>query len=310
MNNLLLAMLLLTGATTPTTPVETPTSSEIVEEVPSTPSNVPTTTVIEYTKDSVIDNVVTLVPRINEDQTIDLLLEIDLPFGYVIYDDKDTNYIEGILVNETYLTDYVIVNYDSTQNYTIIVKTAYAPDITGELAKLQDGDWSLVFQNPLTTIQIIYYVLATIILIITFVITKKDSKKKLKNAEDVASASEKITEENTQKMMTASLEILSKTIAPVLSKLETANSTIIKALALLASNSKEAPLQILNLLESFVQGSDMTSLVEEIKANILTKLEADKEAKQKVLKALETITDSQEVTTHDETTKKETKSVF
>lgn len=265
---------------------------------------------IEYMKGSVVENVLTLSTRTNEDETVDLLLEFNFPFGYTIYDDADTAYIDGLLVNGNYLSDYTIPNYVAETDYTITVKTAYMNDITGSLAKLQDGNWSLIFKNPLTTIQITYYVLATLTVVITFIITKKDTKKRLKNADDVIGTVGGITEKGKDELVNSSIELLSKTIQPLLQRLELSNNTIIKALALMSSNSKDAPLQILNLLESYVQGSDISQLVDTIKEELLSKLAVERELKQKTLKALETITESQEVKKDEQSTQKETKSIF
>ena len=98
---------------------------------------------VNYTTDSVCtDEILTFEEiTVNETESLKVSLKDDV-LGYTVYDDPETDYIDGIKYNDTWLaSDYIIPNYKNIPNLTLTVKVVYADNGYGTLMKILDGNF-------------------------------------------------------------------------------------------------------------------------------------------------------------------------
>ena len=255
---------------------------------------------VEYTSDSVIVQGIGYdVHESSTEENIVVEITVDLPLGYVVYDNPETAYIDGIKVNEEYLrSDYLVEHYDYTKPLTILVKTTYDKGIAGIVASMQDGnyDYSELLSNPIMVIQGLYYVLAALSIVLGGLGILKSKKYKATSSEQWKTAADQYLETalNTSKEQTIKimLDFLNTNILPVLKQALTNDQKIIQAIALQTSKDDKAPVAILNLLQEISNSADTDKAINEAKIA----LEESKIAKDKALaetkQALEEIANS------------------
>ena len=255
---------------------------------------------VEYTSDSVIVQGIGYdVHESSTEENIVVEITVDLPLGYVVYDNPETAYIDGIKVNEEYLSsDYLVEHYDYTKPLTILVKTTYDKGIAGIVASMQDGnyDYSELLSNPIMVIQGLYYVLAALSIVLGGLGILKSKKYKATSSEQWKNAADQYLEAalNTSKEQTIKimLDFLNTNILPVLKQALTNDQKIIQAIALQTSKDDKAPVAILNLLQEISNTADTAKVINEAKQA----LEESKIAKDKALaetkQALEEIANS------------------
>lgn len=235
------------------------------------------TPTITFTSDSVYtdENVLTLeIQNVYEEDEIvsqNLIMTPRTLLGYEIYDDKETPYIDGILFDNSTVYDWTIENFDGSVEHIISVKTVYTNDVAGMLAAAKNGNWAIALSNPLVLLQLFYYILAAISLILGGFGLAKAKKQKVKTAEDIATAVEEKATASLEVIENNVTEYVTTTLAPVLVNMESRIHAIIEALILAQSNDPNAKLAIVNLLKNVSVES-----LEEI-SNTITK--AIKEAK-------------------------------
>ena len=255
---------------------------------------------VEYTSDSVIVQGIGYdVHESSTEENIVVEITVDLPLGYVVYDNPETAYIDGIKVNEEYLnSNYLVEHYDYTKPLTILVKTTYDKGIAGIVASMQDGnyDYSELLSNPIMVIQGLYYVLAALSIVLGGLGILKSKKYKATSSEQWKNAADQYLETalNTSKEQTIKimLDFLNTNILPVLKQALTNDQKIIQAIALQTSKDDKAPVAILNLLQEISNTADTDKAINEAKIA----LEESKIAKDKALaetkQALEEIANS------------------
>ena len=193
------------------------------------------TPTVQFTSDSVYvkDNILSVEIRENlsddEEHTLiskDLILKENHLLGYTIYDNKDTDYIDGLKVDGNYVFGWRVENFDDSVEHIIQVKTVYTDDAAGMLVAAKDGDWSKLLSNPLIIVQLGYYVLAALSIILGGFGLFKSKKKKIRDHNQIAKA---VTEQ-AEMAKNALIETAVEIITPLFEKLGNQNASIIKAL--------------------------------------------------------------------------------
>jgi hypothetical protein len=252
---------------------------------------------LTYTADSVVSDYVYMEPGYDElKQQLYFELVFDLPDGYTIYDKEDTPYIDGVKINGEYLATrpYKVYITDPLVNYTVLVKVVYEDSAAGVLAKLQNGDASLLdlFDNPVMLMQIAYYALAVFSIIFGAVIAAKSRKHKSKTSTDIAnetvSAVTSAGAATKEELTSAVTSIILDNIAPVLNACVHSNANVVKAIALSNSKSKDAPITLLDVL-SDSSNIDITNLLTNLKNEAIAKIESEETERANTLSALQTI---------------------
>lgn len=267
----------------------------------------PTEPTITYTSDSVISEGVSLnVLETSTEDNVIVKVVVDLPMGYVIYDDASTSYIDGIKVNDEYLgSDYLIQNYDANQNYTILVKTTYSRGIAGIVASIQDGtyDYGKIFSNPVMIFQIIYYVIAIIAVIISGILASKSKKWK-----SITTANWQTVAENKMKEMQArtteqNMKYFSENLMPLIKTILSNEQNIVKSIAISMNKDKNAPIAVLDILQEVSSNVDTDKIISEAKESLE---EANKAKEEAIAKANKELDELSKITESTETVKTDT----
>lgn len=253
-----------------------------------------TTPAITFTNDSVYKNENVLILEVQNNYEEDVLVSKDLlikerhMLGYIIYDNPETAYIDGLKFDNQYVYNWTVKDYDDTVNHTFLVKTVYTDDFAGMFAAGKDGDWSKLMANPLTVIQIIYYVLAAVSLILGGFGLFSARKKKAKTSEEIATAvSTKATEAGND-LKEESLELLNNTISPIIAKLQEQNQALIQAFILAQSGDPDAKLALIKLLNK-VSSEDINDIVNNI-TKAIEKIKISKaKTKEEAIKVIDNI---------------------
>lgn len=218
--------------------------------------------------------------------TKNVYLEIidDLPAGYVIYDSPDTPYIDGIRVNgNTVDSTKFAIDWTQDINYEVIVKVDYAEGILGDLARMSDGtyDWTKLLENPVGLLMALYYVLATLSVIIGIFAMWRGKNKKVKTADEISKSVE-------EKAHESAMNIINNQVLPIVTSFQNTSQALVKAFALTTSKSKEAPTALLDVLQT-VSSTDAASAIEQAKATIANDRAAADAARQETLEKLQSI---------------------
>lgn len=220
---------------------------------------------IQFTTDSVYtkENIIT-ISDVSVDETTGLYtmyLEEDKLLGYCIYDNPETSYIDGLKFDNEYVTDWVVSGVDFSIEHTFYIKTTYTDDAAGMLMAAKDGDWSRLLSNPVILLQLVYYIVAFVSIVIGGFGLVKSKNKKVKTAEEIASAVAKQATVAKDQLVETTIAL----ITPVFEKLNNQNADIIKALVMSKSKDNADTLALLDLLKDSQTGEDITALVERIK---------------------------------------------
>ena len=134
-----------------------------------------------------VDEVTGEVTEELEEQEIiskSLLLKENHLLGCMIYDNPDTEYVDGLKIDDQWVTDWMVENYDDSIEHVLKIKTVYTEDVSGMLLAAKDGDWSKILSNPLILLQIFYYLLAALSIIGGAIGLVKVKGKKVKSAKE------------------------------------------------------------------------------------------------------------------------------
>ena len=220
---------------------------------------------IIYTDDSVVWS------GIYTDASIDLLskqvlfvINVDLPAGYVVYDDPSTEYIDGIRLNGNTVTSYrVPIDYTQDVDYELVVRTVYAEGVLGTLAQMSDGtyNWLQLLENPVGLLMAGYYIIATVAVIVSLIAALKGRGAKVKTANEISK------EVNATAEATVN-SIIDEKVLPIVAAFQNTSQSLVKAFALTTSKSKDAPVALLDVLQS-VSNMDAVSAIEEARAQLI-----------------------------------------
>ena len=256
--------------------------------------------IVKYTSDSVLSEGVYLEPGYDE-LTKQLYFEIvvDLPDGYTIFDKENTPYIDGIKINEEFLNiprPYKVSLTDPAVSYTVLVKIVYEDGIAGTVAKIQNGDASLLdlFDNPVMLMQVVYYILAAVSVILGAVITARSRKHKAKTSNDIASKTEAAVAAASgaakQELVDSVTALILEKIGPMLEACVHSNKNVVKAIAVSNSKAKDAPITLLDILEDS-SNLDVTELLNSLRLDAIAKIEASETERANTLNMLKAISE-------------------
>lgn len=243
-----------------------------------------------FTQDSVYtkDNVLTVSVETNPDYSKSLILKPNYVLGYEIYDNPDTPYIDGLKVDDNFVTDWRVDNFAPDLDHTITVKTVYSSGIDGMLASAKDGDLSALLSNPVTLLQLSYYLLAVISIVLGGFGLMKSKKTKIKSADDIAEAVTKQALASKEEISKAAISMLDTMVTPVFEKLNAQNQSIIEALVLAKSGKSEDVLAMIELLKKSAT-EDISIITDNIKKNIAEANKLADKTKQEAIKTIKEI---------------------
>lgn len=235
----------------------------------ATAVTIPTPT-ISYTSDSVYKEAsyITTTVTQEEDSSYTLHIEKTMTLGFCIYDNPDTEQIEGVKLDDKFITDWVIPNYDPTVEHTILVKTVYTDDVAGMFAAAANGDFSKLLSNPVMLMQIIYYFLAAASLIGSGIGIYKSRKNKAKTSKQIADEVSLSANASFLKVEGMVTDIFSTTVIPVIQQIQTQNHQILEALIISKNTDADSQIALVDLLKRAATDVDIESLAETTKENI------------------------------------------
>lgn len=244
----------------------------------------------KFTSDSVYkkDNILTVEVQKESDGDETLIFKQNYVLGYEIYDNPETPYIDGLKVDDNFVTDWKIEHFTVNIDHTITIKTVYSSGVDGMITAARDGDISKILANPLVLLQLGYYSLAAVSLIIGGFGLFKSRKLKLKSSEEIANAVTKQAELSKQKITDATIGILNNLVTPVFEKLKAQNQSIIEALVLAKSGKSEDIIAMIDLLKKSAS-EDISVITEQIKKSIEEANNLADKTKQEAIKVIKEI---------------------
>lgn len=257
---------------------------------------------IIYTDDSVITS------GIYTDGTVDVLskqvlfiIDVDLPAGYAVYDDPSTEYIDGIRLNGGTVNSYrVPIDHTQDVDFELVVRTVYAEGFLGTVAQMSDGtyNWTQLLENPIGLLMAAYYVLATVSVVVGIFAMFRGKNKKVKTADEISAKVHEAAD-------AAATQAIEQKILPIVTAIQGTSQSLVKAFALTTSKSKEAPVALLDVLQT-VSNADATAAIEEAKKRIAEdRANAEAEA-QRTKELLNNIAHTVQEVSNNETTQTET----
>lgn len=265
--HLLLATLAL--ATTPVAPISVKFTSDSV-----------------YTVESIISPKEVIAEETEGFYTI--ILEKDHLLGYTIYDNKDTEYIDGLKFDNAFVTNWMIEHVKLDEEHTILVKTVYTEDVAGMLAAAKDGDWSRLLSNPVTIFQLVYYKAATITLIVGGFGLFRSKRKKVKDHEQIASESASQVHNAAEVFKEEAIGVVTSIVTPVVNMVKDTRETMIKGFILAQSHNKTDSLQLIEMLKNSTD-MDVDKISDDIRKAITDKFELKEKAKKEAADAVAAI---------------------
>ena len=254
----------------------------------------PTIPTINYTSDSVVKEGVSLEQCTTETGDIEYNIIVDLPFGYAIYDNPDTQYIDGLQINGRWLESYENVDFRVGED-TLTVKTVYAEDFTGTLAQIHDGtfDWWSLLATPIGILTSVFSGTSIASMLGLAINIIRSKKLKVKDINEIAAESKKVAKEAVEKQNTmtqATLkEFLEGVLIPIVSEIRTEMRDVIKAVAISNSKQKDAPLSILEMLENDTSDAKVKAVIAEAREKFQKALEKEQQSKEAMMKQIDAI---------------------
>lgn len=248
---------------------------------------------VVYTYDSIRKDGVYAEPYVDIlTQTFGAQITTDLDFGICIYDDPETEEIDGLRVNGAPVTSLKIPMTGDPTDINIAVRLYYKEGVAGDLARISDGtfDWTILLSNPLVLLGALYYAIASITAVVASIAALKSKSKQVKSANEIASAVEERATESVSRLQDIMVAYLDEQVAPVLQRVVGSTQHLVKAMAISTSKSKDAPVAILDTLQE-VCDLDATNIIEQAKKSVLeadAKVLAHKTQVMQALNAMQT----------------------
>ena len=257
-------------------------ASGAVDETPAT-ITVPEYAVgIKYSEDSSSSKGISYETYIDPITfTVGFKIVENLPTGHIIYDDPETDYIDGIRINgETTTTLSVVV--EQGVHYEVVVRTVYEDNLLGDFAKIVDGnfDFKTLLDNPITLLMGTYYVLSILSIVFASAIALATKNKKVQTADDIAAKVDASAQAAVEKIRIEATETVLAEAQPILQNILDGVHNIITALTLSTSKSKDAPLAMLDTLQKSASSLDATAIIDNIRTTIADGIQRDAETKE------------------------------
>ena len=223
----------------------------------------------KYTSDSVVSEGFTYQvynDPISNQAGIELVP--DFGIGYVVYDDAETEIIDGIRINGSEVTSLRIpISADTTVfTYEIAVKTVYAEGASGDLAQILDGtfDYSKLLTNPIIIFQIAYWAFMALSGFIGLITISKNKSKKVKTADEIAEAVSKKADVVEERLIGIVTDVVRREILPLAQASVKSGKEAVKAILLSTSKSKDAPSALLDVFKESTD-IDISNIVDEVR---------------------------------------------
>lgn len=201
--------------------------------------------------------------------------------GYALYDDPDTEIIDGIRINGAEVSSLRIpITADTgVSEYTVAVRTVYTQGASGDLAQILDGvyDYSKLITNPIVIFQLLYWVFMAIAGFTGLITAARSKRQKVKTADEIA---EKVSEKATaiqEYLLTAVTDMVKSEILPLAQASVRSGKEAVKAIVLSTSKSKEAPSALLDVFKTS-EDIDVADIVDKA-YETLSKAVSEHEAK-------------------------------
>ena len=213
--------------------------------------------------------------------------------GHDVFNDPNTEYVDGIKIDGKYLSsDWKVEDFDMDAEHVITIKTVYSNDVAGWFAMAKNGDFSAIMSNPITVLQLGYYVLAGVSVVLGGFGLLKSKKRKVKTADDIAgavaskaSALEDRFANATREMEAQALSLVTDIVTPLVETLHKQNDTLIKATVLARNGDEVSTIALLDLLkETGAEG--VADISEAVKKRIQESKAAAEQAKRDAIKAM------------------------
>lgn len=253
-------------------------TAHAAEEAPNSLDDV--AVVYKYTSDSVVSEGISFraySDPISGDSGIELIP--DFGIGYAIYDNPDTEIIDGIRINGSEVTSLRIpIDPEHPVHlYEIAVRTVYVDTASGTLAQILDGtyDYTQLLTNPVIVLQLCYWVFMALSGIFGFIILIINKSKKVKTSEEiagkVAQSADELQERITQTVTQVVTDIIRTEIMPLAQASVNSGKDAVKAIVISTSKSKEAPAALLDVLQHSTD-IDLESTFETATATVAERL--------------------------------------
>lgn len=207
-------------------------------------------------------------------------------FGTCIYDNPETDFIDGIRINDQCVTS-TKVPIDVTKANTIIIRTVYKDDFTGILAQISDGtyDYTKLLSNPIVLFTVIYYILAIVSVFITIIAALRNKNKQVKTGDEIASTVDKHAEEAYNNLTTNILQNITTTLTPLFKNMSDTQEAIVKSIVLMNSKDSNTHLEALECLKK-VSNSDVLQSISKISDELQTSIAEAKTHKEHIIEGL------------------------
>lgn len=265
------------------------------EEVPIEPvlSLEDVTFVFKYTSDSVTSEGLTYQTYsdpISNQTGIELVQNFGL--GYCIYDDAETEIIDGIRINGKEVTS-LRIPIDAENHileYEIAVRTVYIDNAAGSLAQILDGtfDYSQLITNPVFIFQLAYWVFMAIAGFVGLITVVRNRKIKAKTSDEIANKVVDNVDLLKQQLIDIVTGTVKSEILPLAQASVKSGKEAVKAILLSTSKSKDAPSA---LLDVFKESSDLdiSNIVDEVREELAKSIGSHEDTRASNLNALHNI---------------------
>ena len=237
--------------------------------------------VFKYTSDSVISDGLTYrtyIDPVSNQASVEIIP--DFGIGYTIYDDSDTETIDGIRINGEEVTSLTIpISSDSpTLRYEVDVRTVYAEGAPGTLAQILDGtyDYSKLITNPIVIFQLIYWVAMAISGVIGIFVAARSKKLKVKTSQEIASKVDDSVEILKERIVEVVTDVVKAEVLPLAQASVKSGKEAVKAILLSTSKSKDAPSAILDVFKES-SDIDISNIVDEVREELSKSITAHAE---------------------------------
>ncbi len=227
-----------------------------------------------YTKNDIISCEIIEIPNAETGEiSKDLIIKEKQLLGYSIYDNQETDYIDGLKIDGEWVTGWRVKNFDDSEGavHTFQVKTVYTDDAAGMLMAAKDGDWSRLLSNPLIILQMIYYVLAAFSILFGIIFGTKNKGKAIKTANDFGLELNNVFTQKVDVLATNTESAIEKYVdallMPVIGEMQAQNKDLLSALILSQSGDEKAKLALIDLLKNSAN-KDVNVMSEQIKKAI------------------------------------------
>jgi hypothetical protein len=201
----------------------------------------------------------------------------DLPIGHVIYDNPETSYIDGIRVNGDTVDSFKVVTSEDVSQYVVDLRIVYDEGVLGDIARMSDGtyDWTQLLANPVVLLQLGYWALAIITVIVGLITSIFGKKTKVKTADEISSNVTNAAEVALTRIEERVTETVIAEFTPVFQTILNDMENVIKAVTISTSKSKDAPLALLDVLQDTVKSNDINAIIDNVRQAIVEKAQRD-----------------------------------